>query len=530
MRSIFEAVRFNKPKQSKFDLSHDLKFSMKMGTLTPTCCIDTLPGDVFKIRPINMLRFLPLVAPVMHEVRVTTDYFFVPNRILWPEWEKFITGGQPGDPVPEHPYLDLVEGNNCVIGSLGDFLGIPTGTYGETIRVSSGLFAIAAYLKIWDEYYRDQNLQDERYPDYQLVAGSNPSMIDWIENATLLRRAWEHDYLTSALPFAQKGDAVQIPLTAESNIPVEYDPNATNRQKWLKASDGETPAGFGSAEFSPGSGGISVMTDGDSDSVDMDPNGTFTVDVQAGATDINTLRLAFRFQEWLEKNARGGTRYAELMWNHFFQRSSDARLQRPEFIGRQTQKMVISETLATAQDTDANVPVGYMAGHGISVGGGKELTFKCEEHGWIIGLISVIPRTAYSQGIPRKFTRETKLDFAWPTFANIGEQAILRKEVKAVVNAGTVDPNDVWGYIPRYAEYKFENSRVAGEMRDTLNFWHLGRELAGNGPSLNASFIECNPSTRIFAVTDPDEDHIVAHVFNQITAIRKLPYFGTPAI
>jgi len=232
-----------------------------------------------------------------------------------------------------------------------------------------------------------------------------------------------------------------------------------------------------------------------------------------------------RFQEWFEKNARGGTRYIESILSHFGVRSSDARLQRPEYIGGDYQNMVISEVLSTAENTDASIPVGQMAGHGISVGGGKHFSYRAEEHGVIIGLISVVPDTAYQQGAHRKFTRFDRLDYPWPVFGNLGEQEVLNKELKW----DHATPNGVFGYNPRYSEMKFANSRVAGEMKSTLTFWHLGRIFATD-PSLNNTFIQCNPSTRIFAVTDDEEDHIVAHCFINARVNRKLQRYGIPSI
>jgi len=230
-------------------------------------------------------------------------------------------------------------------------------------------------------------------------------------------------------------------------------------------------------------------------------------------------------QEWLERNARGGTRYVESILSHFGVKSSDARLQRPEFIGSSKQNMIISEVLSTAENTEANVPVGQMAGHGISVGGGNNFSYRCEEHGIIIGIMSVRPKTAYQQGIHKSFLRLDHLDYAFPTFANIGEQEVLVREVYAA----SPTPAEIFGYVPRYADYKFLNSRVAGEFKTTLAYWHLGRIFSGN-PRLNEDFIKCDPSTRIFAVTDPEEDHIFAHVFNNVSVNRKLPRFGIPTI
>lgn len=508
--NIFNKVAFKKPTSSKFKLKHDIVTSFKMGQLIPTAVMEILPGDSVTIGVENMLRFSPLLSPMMHKVKVETHYFFVPNRILWPEWEKFITGNS--DAL--HPFASAVD---IPEGTLGDYMGIPTLIPTEhTVNP----LPVAAYMKIFDDYYRDQNLQPtERF--VPLVSGNNPTYTTYLESLPL-RRAWGRDYFTSALPFAQKGDAVQIPLTVQSDIPVDY----TNVS-------GATNAGFfrdqSGTIMSPdivqqGTGPVpqaaSVQLGGDPGA--YDPNGTLTVDVQSEATDINTLRRAFRLQEWLEKNARAGNRYIESLMAHFGVKSSDARLQRAEYIGGSLQGMTISEVLSTAE---TSVPLGGMGGHGISVGGGNTFNYRSEEHGFIIGIISVRPDTKYQQGLHRMWSRQDKLDYAWPTFAQIGEQEILNKEVYAEASS----PNAVFGYTPRYAEYKFMNSRISGKMRNQLAFWHLGR-IFDNEPALNEDFITCNPSTRIFAVTDPNEDHIFANIYNNIYANRKLPYFGTPTI
>jgi len=511
------------PGRNKFDMSHDLKYTFRMGKIIPAVVEEVLPGDVWQFNMQNMLRFQPLISPVMHKVRVKTNFFFVPTRLLWEDWDKWISN----ESELEHPYVQVSD-TPYPIRSVADYLGMPTdapNNPAEPIRLSP--IFLAAYRLIYDEYFRDQNLQDPTF--VPLVPGDNSDEYGPEGNVLYpLNRAWEHDYFTSALPFAQKGPAVEIPLTQDQSIPVELVPFTENDNPMLvRENDSNTISDNGGLTNSDGPVPFtrSLAVDDDHHAV-IDPNGRLKVDVQGAAQTINALRLAYRLQEWFEKNARGGTRYVEMILSHFGVRSSDQRLQRPEYIGGDLQNMVISEVLSTAENTDASIPVGQMAGHGISVGGGKPLSYRATEHGVIIGLISVVPDTAYQQGAHKRFTRFDRFDYAWPTFANIGEQEVRNKEVYFA----HPQPEGTFGYVPRYSEYKFANNRVAGEMRDSLDFWHLGRKFASYNVPLNEDFLLCNPSYRIFAVTDPHVHHVYAHIFNQCTALRKLPVFGIPTI
>lgn len=522
-KNIFNSVQYPKVGSNTFDLSHDVKMSFQMGKLYPTFVMDCIPGDKIRMSTETMLRFAPLISPVMHRVNVTTHFFFVPNRILWPNWEKWITGEL--DVVP--PYIDAGDGTYPE-KSLADYLGVPTISNAAMESVNISAFPFAAYALIYDEYYRDQNLQNEVFQP--LVNGSNITNYIALAKGKCLNRAWMHDYFTAALPFAQKGDAVTLPLGNFSDVPVIMDFNNLNSPIIRNGAPGPS--------FLPLPNQTSLRSDADANFTafttsgsattlaKFDPNETLlarTSDLEAEAADINTLRRAFRLQEWLEKNARGGTRYIENIMAHFGVRSSDARLNRPEFLGGAYQKMVISEVLSTAE---TEVPVGQMAGHGISVGSGRNFTYRVEEHGWIIGLINVQPVTAYQQGIPRMYSREDRLDYLWPTFAHIGEQEVKLKELYCGGNFDSLETT--FGYVPRYAEYRYIPSRVAGEMRSSLSHWHLGR-IFSSQPSLNSAFVSANPSTRIFAVQTADADHIYGHIYNNVRAVRKLPKFGTPS-
>ena len=494
--NLFNSIKLQRPKKNVFDLTHDVKLSAEMGNLTPILTLECVPGDKFELGCESLIRFAPMIAPVMHRMDVSMHYFFVPNRILWQNWEKFITGN---DEVVAPFITTRTDVQNAAQKKFLDYLGVPPNNTFNAQPISA--LPAAAYQCIYNEYYRDQNLIAP--VDYKLTDGDNLSNID--DLLVLRKRAWEHDYFTASLPFAQKGAAVDIPL---GTITTPY-----NKIQ--------------------GTGGVDVAQVGGG-SYDVDPapsplaNGLYapgqTAEVEP--TTINDLRRAFRLQEWLEKNARGGTRYIESILTHFGVKSSDKRLQRPEYITGVKSPVVISEILNTTGQ-DGGLAQGNMAGHGISVTSGRSGSYYCEEHGYIIGVMSVMPKTCYQQGIPKTFLKNDNLDYFWPSFAHIGEQAVTNNEIYAYTNAA----NDTFGYVPRYAEYKYMPSRVAGEFRDDLNFWHLGR-IFDSAPALSGEFVSCTPTKRIFAVLEGPgseaTDSLYCHVLNKIKAVRPMPKFGTP--
>lgn len=517
--NVFASTAMQSVESNQFDLSHDKKFTCNMGELVPVLCMEVLPGDKFSMSAVNMLRFLPLIAPVMHKVKVITETFFVPIRILYGGWEGFITGTD----SLTCPYVRLDD----VVpkGSLADYLGIPAGDYADvTVRVSP--FQAAAYLKIYDDWYRDQNLIPEQYHD--MIPGDNSSTYAAEYIGEVRKRAWEHDYFTSCLPTTQQGTEVSIPITTQTGIPVELDPSGVPfKVKQVSGANMNGPAALSSAA------GTSDLVAAGTGAI-LDPEGNLVVDIAAGAASINDLRRAFSLQSFLERSIRGGLRYIEQIYSHFQVKSSDARLQRPEMIGRSVQNMTIGEVLATAQSSNdgatAEIPVGSMAGHGISVGGSDGMSYYAEEHGFIMTMISIVPDTAYQDGLAKSFTRFDRLDYAFPEFAHIGEQPVLIKELRAAVSTG-VDPDAVFGYLPRYSEYRYHPSMVAGDFRDSLAYWTLARIFDNPAvpPALNQQFIECSPRLDIFAVTDPDVDHVIGQIFNKITVSRKLPRYGVPS-
>lgn len=506
MANIFDSVKVARTKSSNFDLSHDVKLSFNMGYLTPVLCMETLPGDKFRINSELMLRFQPMVAPIMHQIYATMHYYFVPNRILWPNWENFITNTKVNDVLPAMPTLGIVNtAGDPYFKPLADYLGIPNSPDNTRAEKVSAL-PFAAYQKIYDEYYRDQNLIPSTWKP--LVDGDNVG--DIVNLVKLRKRAWEHDYFTAALPFAQKGDAVSIPLGKMEDVDV-----------YLRGDKGLSTSTY---TGTPDNMDIDSQIPSDPSILAAD-NDLFarTSDAIGSSTTINDLRQATRLQAWLEKMARGGSRMIEVIKMQFGVKSSDARLNRPEYITGTKSPVVISEVLNTTGTADA--PQGQMAGHGISVSNGKNGSYYCEEHGFIIGIMSVLPKPAYMQGVPKFFLKDDPMQFAWPDFAHLGEQPVENRELYAYTATG----EETFGYVPRYAEYKYQPSRVAGDFRTTLDFWHGTRKFATQ-PLLNQQFIEMDPSAvdRIFAVTDPNEQKMLAHVFHDLQATRKLPKFGTP--
>ncbi len=511
--SIFSQIQVKKPSSNTFDLSHDRKMSLDMGDLVPILVLDTIPGDKITMSTSQMLRFAPLITPIMHQVTVYTHFYFVPNRILWPNWKDFITGGENGQDASVFPYVAL--NSMGTIGSLQDYMGLPNVSGLADEQISA--MAFSAYQLIFNEYYRDQNLIDE--VDYELNDGNNNSAGGPL--LVMRKRAWQHDYFTSALPFTQKGTEATIPLG--TTAPLSWNPTPSvnlgdsirDVQTGVKVTD--------NMELNSGPAGNLIVNN---NSVSVDNTDFLSVDLStATASSINDLRNAFRLQEWLEKNARGGSRYIESILSHFGVKSSDARLQRPEFLGGGSSPVTISEVLQTSAASGEPTPQGNQAGHGISVGANGSFSYFCEEHGYIIGIMSILPKTAYQQGLPKHFKKFDKFDYYWPSFAHLGEQPILNEEL--FMDMIENDNKAVFGYIPRYAEYKYMNSSVHGEFKTTLDFWHMGRKFATR-PALNEAFISSDPTTRIFAVETGE--HIYCHLYHNIKAQRRMPYFGTPTI
>lgn len=520
--SVLNSIPIEKQKRNKFDRSHSVKMTGQHGTLMPFLAEEVLPGDIYNIGLDALMRYQPLVSPIMHSVHMYAYFFFVPKRIVYEdpkEWENFITGNE----EVSWPYITIDGTETDEQKRMLDYLGIPpwdhagTGTSNTSEDIDASI--PACYQMIYSEYFRDQNIITE--PEYKVIAGSNAARKNTL--LTLRKRAWRRDYFTAGLPQPQKGTAVEIPLgevqladdlTAKYPAFVNDAGNTINTGTVGTTLKQITPSGQDPQ--------ILVTNSVGSDNYPSiyDPAGTLVV----GSTSITELRRAIKLQEWLEKNARGGTRYTEHILSHWGISSSDARLQRPEYITGMKAPVVISEVLNTSGE--GALPQGNLAGHGVSVGKGYIGNFKAEEHGYIIGIINVLPQAVYSQGIPKHFQRKTRLDYFYPSFAHLGEQPVLKKELFAYDDQG----NETFAYMPIYTDYRVPKDRIAGEFRETLDFWTMTREFASI-PSLSQTFIQMNGEDveNVFVLTD-SQDPILFDIYVRLMANRMIPVFGVPQI
>lgn len=496
-------------KRSKFSLSNTKLLSADMGELIPCGLTEVLPGDTIQQATTCMVRFSPLLSPVMHPTHVQLAHWFVPHRLVWDEWEDFITGGPDGMDDSEFPTINMPAVGGAAVGSLADYLGVPTGV--NNLNVSALPFR--GYAKIWNEWYRDQDLQSELVID-------ETSGLDTTTSTTLQNAAWEKDYFTTARPWEQKGPAITIPLGQTAPVigigalNTNYAAGATG----VLESNQTTRNYAGYKNIDAGNANSSMV-------VEQNPAATGYPNIRADLTGasaitINLLREAFALQRFEEARARFGSRYVEYL-RYLGVRSSDARLQRPEFLGGGRYPVQFSEVLQTAEGDD---PVGELRGHGIGVARSNRYRRFFEEHGYVFTFLVVKPKTIYAQGLPRTWNRRTKEDFFQKELQHIGQQEVLNKELYA----GHSQPNGTFGFQDRYDEYRRTESTIAGEFRTSLlDYWHFARQFASD-PALNASFIKCVPTEIPFAVPSQDVLYIMAR--HSIQARRIVASSGTSYI
>lgn len=496
-------------KRSKHNLSYTKLFSCDMGELVPAGVTEVLPGDTLRVNTNALVRAAALLSPVMHPVNVRIHHWFVPTRLIWDNWEKFITGGPDGLDASVHPTI-LVPGGGFANGSLADYLGIPTGV-GSGLAVSALPFR--AYALIFNEWYRDQDL-------VTAIALSKADGVDGITNLALQNCAWEKDYFTSARPWEQKGASVTVPIGGTAPIKGIglNDGTATSALPGtVRQTDGTLMSGNWATNNQWYFKTTTTGNSGPGNPPDIKADLT-----AATGVSVNALRASMAIQRFQEARARYGSRYPEYLAS-LGVRSSDARLSRPEYIGGGRQTIQFSEVVATAE-TGTTVDVGDLKGHGIAALRTNRAQYFSEEHGFLVTLMSVQPKTIYASGLFKMWNRRTKLDYWQKELEHIGQQAIANKEVYMA----HATPDGVFGYQDRFDEYRRSESLIAGEFRSSLlDFWHMAR-IFSSTPALNSSFVTCVPTERTFAV--PSQDVLYVHARHQILARRLVAAKGTSYI
>lgn len=497
--------------RSVFNRSHQYKTTFNAGYLIPFYVDEVLPGDSFKMRATTFARLATPLNPFMDNLFCDVFFFFVPNRLVWDNWERF-NGAQddPGDSTDFLiPTVAPTAGNTYAVGTLWDYFGLPTGVTNPP--AVSALWS-RAYNLIWNDWFRDQNLQNSAVVDKD----NGP---DTLADYGLLKRGKRHDYFTSCLPWTQKGPAVELPLG--TSAPVSVSNNATGDQVDVFATVANARRGLNLT-----SGYVSVDATIGSSSYPL-----FADLSTATAATINELREAFQMQRMFERDARGGTRYVEILKSHFGVTSPDFRLQRPEYLGGGSTPINQSPIPQTSS-TDATTPQGNLAAIGTFSHGGVGFTKSFVEHGVVIGLLSVRADLTYQQGLNRMWSRQTRFDFYWPALSHLGEQAVLNKEIYTQGSGGGSADDAVFGYQERYAEYRYKPSLITGEFRSTyaqsLDSWHLAQEFSAL-PTLGETFIQENPPmSRVKAVTS--EPDFLLDVAFDLQCARPMPVYSVPGL
>lgn len=512
--SLFDSVSGLNPRKSAFDLSYEKKFTCDMGQLIPIAIEECEPNSYWTLGNQAIIRFMPLVAPVLHQVDLKVWYFFVPYRLLWDEdevncWEAFITGGKDGRNAATLPrWTPTTFGE----GSLWDFCGFPPDIDPELRRPMS--FPRDAYNFIWNSFFRSEDLQDE-------VA---------LTNEDILNVGWGRDYFTSSMLEQQRGVAPSLPISG--NLPVTGIGKLASDDTY----EGNPPevVETGSATHVQYASGrlIGDATFDRQFYIKKDATGAYP-DIRvnlSGATTFNVadLRLAFQIQKWMERNQRGGYRYIEYLNSHYGAFPRDDRLQRPEFLGGNKSRVIFSEVLQTSETNLTGTPQGNMAGHGITATKNYAGKYHVKEWGLIMGLMTVVPKPTYQNGINRQWERFTRYDFYTPEFQHLSEQAIENVEICAV-DGNTTHNSGIFGYQARFNEMRVKDNMVCSQMRTTFNYWHFGRIFdPANPPELNEVFIECVPRKDPFAVQNIPE--LIVNFGNLIKAVRPMDPTSEPGL
>lgn len=523
--------------RSKFNLPTSVKTSFNVGDLVPFYYEEVLPGDTFDVTTNMIARMQPLVTPIMDDLFLDVFYFYIPNRVIWDHWKQFMGENTESAWYPQTeynvPHVKYVEAAQPEFNSIADYFGVPIPSYGDTFDFSVSQLPFRGYCAIWNEWFRDENLQDP------VLIDKGDADVTYDGQSTyggqLLKSNKYHDYFTSALPDAQKGPDVFLPLNDFAPV-YATDQLHTYSDKSIHFDVGELSNSYDYRITSKSHYGVVDLETGaaiaNSDVVEAPPDNLWADLNEASATSVNALRLALATQSFYEKNARGGTRYRELIKSHFGVSSPDGRQQVPELLNYSRVDININQVVQQSEST-ASSPLGNQAAYSLTADSDYSFTKSFTEHGCIIGVMTARYKHSYQQGLNKRFSRRTMFDYYFPVFANLGEQPVYNKEI-FVSNSNDVN-NEVFGYQEAYADYRYHPDFVTGEMRsnhpNSLDVWHLA-DWYDTKPTLSPDWITEDKSNvdRVLSVTSEIANQMWCDIFVDCSAVRCMPMFSIPGL